>query len=76
MNQFGGYTDMTPTVYGNHIDDIAKEVGSPVGGQSHLLLSSKAQGAKSSENGKRIVVTLDPAGHYSLINHQPLAGTT
>jgi hypothetical protein len=67
---------MTPTVYGNHIDDIAKEVDSPVGGQSHLLLSGKTRGAKSTENGKRIVAPLASAGHYSLTNQQRLAGTT
>jgi hypothetical protein len=76
VNQFGGYRELTLTGYRNHIDDIAKEVGSPVGGQSHLLLNGKAQEAKSAENGKRMVATHDPAGHSSQINQQRLAGTT
>jgi hypothetical protein len=57
---------MTPTVYRNDIDDIAKEVGSPVGGRAHLLLNGKAQETKSAESGKRMVVPLDSQGHYSL----------
>jgi len=67
---------MAPTVYRNDIDDIAKEVGSSVGGRSHLLLNGNAQETKSAESGKRMVVPLDSPGHYSLINQWRLAATT